>query len=326
VEDAGNARLGCAAARLGHLGKEQKLCPRRQEALRLHERRQPQVPAHGFTLPEVRDAEAQAQACGMFSCNVRHSQDRIETITQHGEAANVSRWIATIVENGSPMCPVPFENQFSKWVSWSARQSRHLHRRAVGLEGWNGDNHITVDRDTRAGHGPETVTFTNVPPGEYQIAADQYSDEHPRDIKQGRPQVDIYLGNNVKFTCRIAPRCRARKRVWNVATIKVTYAGEGAGGKRRYRIEIRDTAAASARIRRIGLATSETRWNVSRRVQRRQGSSRLSKEPYFQSIGPHYYSDEYLRKVCHGRCRRADSTDPVFDSCLATPRLRTVIV
>merc|ERR1711933_650712 len=84
-----------------------------------------------------------------------------------------------------------------------------------------------------------TATFTNVPPGRYQIVVNKFANKGGPPINDANPRITIRIGAKAVFECRIPSTCDRRQHIWNVANILI----EEDGSKSdmfRYRFEILD--------------------------------------------------------------------------------------
>jgi len=179
-------------------------------------------------------------------------------------------------------------------------------QRPKGESQWTSDNHIALNVDERSGHGPETITFKNVPPCTYQIAANIW--EPPKkdfpDISKGNPRVRIIIGSgkNVEFTCVIDRACNRISRVWSVANIRIVDAGEEhkdnkKTGKRKYFIRVLDSEETMAKLSEFSLHTSEV-INPDK--------------DYYKPRPQMNFNDAELNEVCTGRC----TAPPGYEQCL----------
>jgi len=96
--------------------------------------------------------------------------------------------------------------------------------RSMDQPGAKGYSRIELDVDHRDSFGPETVTFTNVPPGLYKIAVHAFSTE--RRLRDASPTVKFWLGDSVLVHCTLdRDSCADPEysdiRWWNVATLRV---------------------------------------------------------------------------------------------------------
>jgi len=175
---------------------------------------------------------------------------------------------------------------------------------------WNSDNYIVLDVDEVAGHGPETITFNNVPPGTYQIAANIFSapmSSYP-DIRKGNPRMNIIIGSrNVQFHCEISKACDRVSRIWSVANIRIVDAGEEyedgqPTGKHRYFIRLLDSKETVAKLDAAGLGTTQTQSTAN----------------YF-TISPEMdYNDAQLEQACIGECKPSKGSEG-YETCLEKP-------
>lgn len=99
-----------------------------------------------------------------------------------------------------------------------------------------GYSRLNLEVDHRDGFGPETMTFTNVPPGLYKIAVHAFSLE--TSLREANPTVKFWLGDAVLIHCTLDRKSCGQSRQysdvrwWNVATLSVEeldYSVEGRG-------------------------------------------------------------------------------------------------
>eukprot|EP00928_Gymnodinium_smaydae_P042600 TRINITY_DN28657_c0_g3_i1.p1 TRINITY_DN28657_c0_g3~~TRINITY_DN28657_c0_g3_i1.p1 ORF type:complete len:2152 (-),score=325.71 TRINITY_DN28657_c0_g3_i1:75-6530(-) len=134
-------------------------------------------------------------------------------------------------------------NQFPKWVHWRHRFQWKLDKRlsdgipqiAPGAESWTQNHHIVLDVDDKD-TGPETITFRNVPPGRYQLAAHLYQSKSQMaagkkqyNIANTMPSLRLYIkgtdNKHVEFVCNIPKSCKMSSRLWNIVNVNVVKLG-----------------------------------------------------------------------------------------------------
>jgi len=238
--------------------------------------------------------DLESQSCSVHNC-----------VTRKG-----SRETAIYKKTGHYRCKTYYNDQFSKWVFFMSRQVKHLDKRIDRKNKkvyvpdrfkdeygeWNHKNSITLNLDDVNGMGPETMTYTNIPPGTYQIAVEKYSAENET-LQVANPVVNIYIGaSGIKFECRIDPSCKYAATMWNVADVEVIAVNETY-----YRVQIRNSALKP--LRAIDMPTNG--------VIKGGGWRGKYFEPYYT-----LYTDEYLSKTCQGRCELTPSTPEVYKQCL----------
>jgi len=211
-----------------------------------------------FRQRNVRNSEI--EACGTRFC----TQDEQRT--------------AFSSKTGRPLClsyKQKAYNQYDKWVFWDVRYASDLQKRCYrsGIEDsypkincngwarhakdWNQEHHILLDVDEQSGHGPETISFKNVPPGTYQVVVNQWTTTSRKvrdrfgnkvtveDIAYANPRVNLYIGgNSIRFECLIPDSCLSQVRIWNVVNVEVKDIGpyeNGKNGERKYQIRLIDS-------------------------------------------------------------------------------------
>lgn len=168
---------------------------------------------------------------------------------------------------------------------------------------------MLLDVDEVSGYGPETITFNNVPPGTYQIAANIFSPAasyYPEGIKKGNPILRIIVGSdNLEFVCKIDKTCKSTSRIWNVANIRILDAGEvyengGPTGKHKYFIRVLDRKETMPKLSAFDLGTTQRKT-----------------DEYFALEEPMMYNDAQLQDACVGVC-----TPPKdYETCMERPPL-----
>jgi hypothetical protein len=278
-----------------------------------------------FQVAAVRDREK--QACEVRRCqNTRRKPHATVFKNSRGDCRGLDKTGCV------PKCFDEMHNQFPKWVMWYSRYMGALDKEMDGrtgkasprtaspfnTESWSSDHYMLLDVDQRQGRGPETVTFHNVPPGNYQIVVDQWSNEQTmRDrrmeyIKASGARVKIYLGGNkVVFECEMNPSCTAKARTWNVANIAIEEAGME-GDYVKYRIKLVDAKSQIPKIYPANLPfKGKPAW-----VRQFYGPPRRQlevEEQYFERAAQPYNEDDLNQ--CYSTCKPMGGVRG-YDDCL----------
>jgi len=228
-------------------------------------------------------------------------------------------------------CPGLSPNQFPKWVNWRARYVDNLNSRFNADDtfikhndaAWVGvESHMVLDIDQRAGRGPETVTFQNVPPGTYQLVVDRYT-QTEGSLADADPKVNIMLGggsdgSEVGFICELPRSCTNKNtRFWVVAEIKI----EKGMDDETYRVRMVDEKSSMTALKAVSLPTTSKKetaqpfvaWTSQNEppFEYKQGTGKV-REPYFD-INMYKSSDPPL--ACYGRCQPAPSAPDWASKC-----------
>lgn len=201
---------------------------------------------------------------------------------------------------------VKFQPLWSHADNHAAKPFVKLTKRPDGKQSkWNPDHGIVLDVDERSGHGPETITFRNVPPGTYQVAANIFSSpEYYKDIRKGHPTIRLFIGSSTEeFICQIEDDCQMTSRVWSVANIRIVDAGEEyengqRTGKHRYFLRVIDSEETMAKLDHVGLGTTQTQT-----------------DDYFQAFSEFSYNSVQLGHTCVGKCRPPAG----YENCMERP-------
>jgi hypothetical protein len=234
-----------------------------------------------------------------------------------------------------------FENQYPKWVWWHTRMVQGLDSASFAKKkGWQSSTDplkskmfLDID-DTNYGAGPETVTFTNVPAGRYEIAVHAFYDTRSmkdRVFKKADPTVFITLPGgqhgNVQVKCKVKRECEVRvsgessyqrleyakqMKLWRVADIVI----EGTqNGKKTIRIVPNGLLKTSATIGQDSIPTISHRMRgyetTGFMYDTRVGVFQVHKAGDLRNM-----NDKYLQHACQTECK-VDEDQSRFASCVA---------
>mmetsp|Transcript_34400 Transcript_34400/g.73277 ORF Transcript_34400/g.73277 Transcript_34400/m.73277 type:complete len:930 (-) Transcript_34400:167-2956(-) len=259
-----------------------------------------------FTTPEVKEKEQ--QVCGMKKCGK-------DGCTYH-------------------------DNQFPKWIDeyTHVNEIDNIQYRwnktgkvlAKDAEGWPEKSFMKMRACEKGGDfGMESVTYHNPPPGTYQVVVNEV--DVPIDQPMN-PIVTFYIGD-AAFECALPNKAECSKRkdnLWNVANIRVDYAGKvynkkgDPTGERVFRTTLVDTAAVVP-LRTLSLPTSEVKGTVEREAGGVFAVT-MKTEEYFKSPYEEFSQDS-LDEACIGTCHPVNTAsenakclarcDEVFGGCAA---------
>eukprot|EP00435_Cladocopium_sp_Y103_P040479 s54_g11.t1 len=282
-----------------------------------------------FRQRNVRNSEI--EACGTRFC----SQDEQRT---------------AFAKNGRLLCNSYTQkayNQYDKWVFWDVRYASDLQKRcyrsgigdsypkincngwARHAKDWNEEHHMVLDVDEQSGHGPETISFKNVPPGTYQVVVNQWTTTSRKirdrfgnkvtveDIAYANPRVNLYIGgNSIRFECLIPDSCLSQVRIWNVVNVEVKDIGpyeNGKNGERKYQIRLIDSKDEIQPLRWVEMPT--------RRDERKREWTQkdTQNQQYWQMGTATEYPDGYVKQACVGQCEPANAE---YKECMARTHSR----
>lgn len=132
-----------------------------------------------------------------------------------------------------------YPNQFQKWSSWVTPKVINL--REAGTPEWEQTGQLFLECDKIDEFGPETMKFTNVPPGWYQVVVFLWDPKKgPDNLGENSPSVRFWLPDDtgdeeIPIICEMDPQCAAApgqmqsesgrfdpvQRVWLAAMVEV---------------------------------------------------------------------------------------------------------
>jgi len=167
---------------------------------------------------------------------------------------------------------------------------------------------------TDSGQGPETIRFSNLPAGRYEIVVNDFGSvkEERRSLANARPLVSFRLPSDdgvVTIQCKLKDECAGRSqskmRIWRVADIDVSAASR----KGWYKIRIDANP-------KMSLVSGDLPTKIGAFVRERDddGESKKYFAPQNDMLGPDWATDGYLANACQSQCEVFDAR---FQSCLA---------
>merc|ERR1711957_614194 len=117
-------------------------------------------------------------------------------------------------------------NQFAKWTYWNNQQTTKIQDAPSNKKyNWKPQSEMKLDCDKRDGEGPETITFTSITAGIYQVLVHKHKLDNPQKLKYADARVRFVIPGtegDVQVVCEMQPNCRkSSNRFWRAAIIEL---------------------------------------------------------------------------------------------------------